>query len=77
MPRHAWWRDRGLTWRRPDSLTVDMAEPTTPPTLARQCRALIRGAAEPNKTLRPVPPARAASPPGRRARRPPDGTWTV
>jgi len=49
VARHAWWRDRGLTWRRLVSVTVDMAALAAPPTLARQCRALIRGATKPNK----------------------------
>jgi len=30
-------------------VTVDVAGPAAPPTMARQCRVLIRGAAEPNK----------------------------
>jgi len=25
LPRHAWWRGRGLTWRRPEALTADVA----------------------------------------------------
>ena len=45
--RHVWWRGRGLTWRGPAWGTADVAAPAAPPTLARQCRALIRGAAGP------------------------------
>ena len=47
VPRHAWWRGSGLTWRRSVSVTVDVAALAAPPFMARQCRALIRGAAEP------------------------------
>ena len=41
VPRHAWWRDRELTWRRPEALTADVA---------RLCRATDLGAAEPGIT---------------------------
>jgi len=78
VPRHAWWRGRGLTWRRPESLTIDGAGPAAPPILARHCRTLIRGAAEPNKTPAAAKasqwpssrrcPSSAVRPPGRRAR---------
>ena len=49
VPRHAWWRGIGLTWRGPAWGVDEVAGLAAPPTLARQCRALIRGAAEPNK----------------------------
>ena len=48
VSRHAWWRGRGLMWRGPAWGTDDVAGPAAPPTLARQCRALLRGAARPN-----------------------------
>ena len=48
VPRHAWWRSTGLTWRGPAWGTDDVAGLAAPPTLARQCRALLRGAAGPN-----------------------------
>ena len=48
VPRHAWWRGTGLTWRGPAWGTDDVAGPAAPPTLAQQCRALLRGAAGPN-----------------------------
>ena len=58
MPRHAWWRDRGLTWRRPESLTADGAGPAAPPILAQQCRATAHGAAVPGRfTASTVPRA--------------------
>jgi len=41
VPRHAWWRGRGLTWRRQEALTADAA---------RLCRATDLGAAEPGIT---------------------------
>ena len=60
MAHHVWWRGRGLTWRRPESLTADRAGPAAPPILARHCRALIRGTAEPNKTDAASPGPRPA-----------------
>ena len=82
MPRHAWWRGTGLTWRRPVSVTVDVAALAAPPTLVRQCRALIRGAAEPAEPNKyraqsrlPEQQARLAAAPA--AHRPPGGTWMV
>ena len=47
MPRHAWWRGTGLTWRGPAWGADDVAGLAAPPTLARQCRALLRGVAGP------------------------------
>ena len=71
VPRHAWWRGSELTWRRPDSGTVDVAGPAAPPTLVRQCRALIRGAAGPNKYRgQSRLPEQQARPP-----RPPPARW--
>ena len=58
VPRYAWWCGRGLTWRRPESLTADRAGPTAPPILARQCRATAHGAAVPGRfTASTVPRA--------------------
>ena len=48
VSRHAWWRGTGLTWRGPAWGADDVAGLAAPPTLARQCRALLRGAAGPN-----------------------------
>jgi len=45
VPRHAWWRGSELTWRRPKSLTADVAGSAAPPFLARQCRTIHHGAA--------------------------------
>jgi len=70
VPRHAWWRGTGLTWRRPGAMTADGAGPAAPPILAWQCRARGHGASGPNKTLRPVMPARAASLPAAPAANP-------
>ena len=48
MPRHAWWRDTGVTWRGLARGAIDVVGLAAPPTLARQCRALLCGAAGPN-----------------------------
>jgi len=58
VPCHAWWRGRGLTWRRSKRLTVGVAGPAAPPILARQCRATAHGAAVPGRfTVSTVPHA--------------------
>ena len=62
VSRHACWRGRGLTWRRPGALTADRAGPAAPPILARQCRVRGHGASGPNKTPRPSPRPHAPLP---------------